>query len=258
MSDYQPGRQQWKDWLNRSVSFIMYSSVFISLCAVALCIETNLLLQGPVLHPAFYVFVFCATLLQYNLHYYPRKKDPGPSAREQWSHRNRKLHFTLIVISIAGIVFSLFYFRINHFLIVALLGLITFVYSFPVLPIGGGKRLKDSGIAKLLTITLIWTIITVWFPADEAHLNNPHFWLLFIRRFLFMLVLCLAFDIRDILPDYQEGIRTLPILIGKKNSYRIIYSVLALFVIISLYQFHLNHQLLHLNAMILSAGATFA
>lgn len=237
-------------------NFLLYSSLFISICAVALCIETNLLLNIPLQNWGFYVFVAGSTLLQYNLHYYIKTKHPPSDPRTEWSCRNKNTHKTLIVLGLAGVIAGLLSFSFTHLIIVGILGALTVLYTFPFLPFPGKRRLKDFGLLKITVLTLTWTIITVWLPVAESGWDLS-IWLIFIRRFLFMGALCLAFDIRDAQFDGKAGIGTIPVAIGLKKSYRIIYLLLALFVAISVYQLSADGNIYIFNAMMLSAIATF-
>lgn len=236
--------------------FLLYSSLFISICAVALCIETNLLLGIPLQGSGFYVFVAGSTLLQYNLHYFIKTKHPPSDPRTSWSFQHKNTHKTLIVLGIAGVIAGMLSFSFSHLIVVGILGALTILYTFPFLPFPTKKRLKDFGLLKIFVLTLTWTIITVWLPVAESGWNLD-IWLIFIRRFLFMGALCLAFDIRDAQFDGKAGIGTVPVAIGLQNSYRIIYLLLALFMGISIYQLITDGNIYLFNAMMLSAIATF-
>lgn len=222
-----------------------------------MCIETNLLLHLPLNTISFYCFVFGATLVQYNLHYYVKKKAIQNSERIVWSQKNKTTHRILILIGLVLLITSLFSFRFHHLIFLAILGAITFLYSVPVLPFKEKKRIKDYGLLKIITITLLWTLVTVWFPVDGAGVTGLPFQLIFIRRFIFIFVLCLMFDIRDAEIDLSENIRTLPIITGIKRSYRIAYVLLIIFILLSVLQVVKNHNIAEFNAMIISALATF-
>lgn len=239
-----------------SVDFLLYSSIFMAICAVVLCMETSWLLSIPLHQPGFYLFVGCSTLLQYNLHYYIKTKHPSTDRRTTWSVKHKKVHINLIILSTFGILAGLFTFTLNHFIIAGILGLLTLLYSFPLLPFGSRKRLKDFGLIKILLLTLTWTIITVWLPLAELGWDNDS-WLLFIRRFLFMAALCLAFDIKDKYTDLESNIHTIPNRIGTQRSYQLIYCLLLLFVGFSIYYQQQESNLYQFNAMLLSAFATF-
>ncbi len=237
--------------------FILFSSLFIATCAVALCIETNLLLQVPLNIISFYCFVFGATLAQYNLHYLVKTTAVKNSHRLAWSLKNKSLHKVLLIIGIALILFSFLSFRLHHFIILGILGVIAFLYSFPFIPIGNKKRIKDYGFIKIFTLSLLWAIVTVWFPVVNFSFDNNIFVFVFLRRFVFMFVLCLLFDIRDIEIDKKENINTIAVILGKKKSYYLSYISLILFVILSVFQFYYIEDKAVLVTMLFSAVITF-
>ncbi|MGN6246829.1 MAG: UbiA family prenyltransferase [Ginsengibacter sp.] len=244
-------------YLKKLLEFILFSSIFIAACAVAFCIETNILLGLPLNSFSFYCFVFGATLLQYNLHYSTKKVAVKNSERLRWSLNNKRIHNLLLVIGFALIVFSFFHFKLKHFFILALLGAISFLYSFPFLPFPKRRRIKDYGFLKIVTLSLLWTLVTVWFPANSFAFDRWLFTFIFIKRFIFMFVLCLLFDLRDIEIDRHEKIHTLPVLLGKKTSYFLSYILLILFLLITLVQYFYQPQLAFFIAMVLSAIVTF-
>jgi len=218
--------------------------------------ETNLLLGVPLNSISFYSFVFGATLLQYNLHYLLKKSAVKNSDRLAWSQKNNPTHWLLVFVALILIIGSLFSFQLHHFVFLLIMGIITFLYSIPVLPFKEKKRIKDFGLLKILTITLLWTLVTVWFPIEQTFYRDLLFHLIFVRRFIFIFVLCLMVDIRDVDIDRDENIKTLPVITGTRRAYRIGYMLLGVFILLSVIQFIRFHNMVQLNAMIISAGAT--
>jgi 4-hydroxybenzoate polyprenyltransferase len=244
-------------WVKKLAEFVLFSSIFIGACAVALCIQTNLLMHLPLNTLSFYCFVFGATLVQYNLHYLVKTTAVSNSLRLVWSSKNKMIHKVLLAAGVALILFSFLSFRLHHFIILTILGAIASLYSFPVIPFGKKRRIKDYGFLKIITLALLWTLVTVWFPVNSLLFENDIFVFVFLKRFVFMFVLCLLFDIRDIEIDRTENIRTLPVILGKRKSYLVVYCLLILFVILSLLQvFYFGDERI-LIAMLLSAAATF-
>jgi len=243
--------------LKKLLEFILFSSIFIAACAVAFCIETNILLNLPLNSFSFYCFVFGATLLQYNLHYSTKKTAVKDSERLRWSHSNKKLHFLLLVVGALLILFSFFYFQLKHFIVLALLGTISFLYSFPFLPFSKKRRIKDFGLLKIVTLSLLWTLVTVWFPVSNVPEDGILFTFVFVKRFVFMFILCLLFDLRDIQIDRNENINTLPVMLGKNQSYNLSYILLILFLVLSLLQYLYLPQLPFFIAMLISGVVTF-
>lgn len=235
----------------------IYGAIFISLCTVGLCMETSLLLDVPFNSFYFYLLVFSATLGQYNIHYYIKRDANPDSDRFFWSIQHRKTHLLLNILGAAGVLTGLFHLKPENFMVLGIVALITILYSFPFLPFKKKKRLKDFGLLKILTLSYVWTLITVWFPAVALTRITPDFQVVFIQRFVFMFVLCLAFDIRDVASDGRDGIRTLPVSLGIRRSYLIIYASLVLFLVISILQFYQSHQFMQFNGMLVSALATY-
>lgn len=235
----------------------LYGSIFISLCAVAMCIQTNLLLYLPLNDFAFYLFVFGATLVQYNLHYIFKKTAVANSDRLAWSLKNKHVHKILIALGLALIIYSLFSFSLQHFIILLILGAIAFFYSFPFLPLTNKKRIKDFGLLKIITLALLWTLVTVWFPVDGSRFSIFSFQLIFLRRFVFIFILCLLFDIRDEEIDRKENIATLAVKLGIKKSYIFCYILLVVFIILTVIQFIYLPDTSQLIAMLISGAVTF-
>jgi 4-hydroxybenzoate polyprenyltransferase len=234
----------------------LFGSIFISLCAVAMCIETNLLLGARLNHPGFYLFVFGATLVQYNLHYFFKTTAVANSTRLAWSLKNKNTHTVLIALGLVLIIYSLFSFRLHHFIILLVFAAIAFLYSFPFLPFANKKRIKDYGLMKIVTLALLWTLVTVWFPVDQSSFSVISFQLIFLRRFIFIFILCLLFDIRDTEVDRKENIATLSVKLGVKRSYFLCYILLLIFIALSVIQFIYFPDKIQLAAMLISAAAT--
>lgn len=237
------------------VDFLLFSAVFIGLCAVVLCWETNLLLGLQPGHWSLYSFVFGATIVQYNLHYFFKKQHAFPSERQDWSVRNRFTQKILIGLGLVVIIVSMFWLEPRHFLVLVVLAVLASLYSFPLLPFVK-RPLKEYGLLKIGLLSLEWTLVTVWFPADQQGVDMTSYWLVFIRRFLFMFVLCLLFDLRDKELDATIGIRTLPVRLGTKTTYRLADGLLLLFLLISLVQLLRTGNYPFFHAMLLSAVLT--
>ena len=169
---------------------------------------------------------------------------------------NKTTHCLLITTGIIPVIMSLFSFGIYQFIFLFVSGIITLLYTVPVLPFKSKKRIKDFGILKIVTLALIWTLVTVWFPAGQEA-NTGSFQLIFAGRFIFIFILCLVFDMRDVGVDSIENIRTIPLIAGRQNAYRIIYFFLILFILISLLQYFSTKNFIQFNAMLISAFATF-
>ena len=243
--------------IKKLTEFVIFGSIFIALCAVGLCMETSFLLHLPLNNLGFYTFIFGSTLAQYNLHYLIKKTALSGSIRFIWSSKNKKYHKALFIFGCILIFLSLFSFHITHFFALGCMSAISLLYTLPILPFKNKKRIKDFGLLKIITLALLWTLVTVWFPLVEAHFETISFTLIFIRRFIFIFILCLVFDIRDMQIDGSSKIKTLPIILGVKVSLLICYLMLLLFVIITSVDYYFFNDSVQFYCMILSALITW-
>src|SRR5690606_344192 len=115
------------------------------------------------------------------------------------------------------------------------MAILSVLYVLPLLPFG--TRLRDFGILKILTLTMVWTLVTAALPIFYYGQLFQDFYLEIIIRFVFMLVLCVAFDIRDMAIDGEMQIQTLPNIIGKNKSYLLIKILLFILSFLFVVQF---------------------
>lgn len=137
------------------------------------------------------------------------------------------------------------------------MGVIAFLYSFPVIPLGKKRRIKDFGFLKILTLSLLWTLVTVWFPLVNFSFDTDVLLFVFLKRFVFMFILCLLFDMRDIEIDRKENINTVAVILGRDKSYKLANITLVLFIMLSLIQFLYNGDYRVLIAMLISSIITY-
>ncbi|WP_210462137.1 UbiA family prenyltransferase [Rufibacter roseolus] len=220
------------------LDFILYSNIFVSLCAAALVWETYLL-SGIPISLRLSGMVFFATLFVYNadgLVPYKFNQNVPLSTRTKWVRKNR---LELIFISVASAlcvvylywtaIFELNFWFLLHLFVVA--GL----YSVPVVPEGEGYiPLRDIPFLKVFLIAYVWSAITVQLPLMEMgrDLFSGNSFILFLRRFLFLFSLTLVFDIRDVHKDKLTQTVTFPTRFGVQNTKRLALFMLLLFAVL--------------------------
>lgn len=230
-----------KGLLNRFSNWLLYTSLFAACCATALCVATEQSLLGAwSFFTPLHVFIFCSTLVVYNTHYIIKKTDPNVSDRYCWSTEHKGWHIVFLIAGIVGCAISVFYLSSTILLACIVLGCLSFAYSIPLLPFKNKKRIKDFGWVKILVLTTVWTIVTTVLPILHygEQLSNYIFEL--VIRFTFMFTLCAAFDIRDMQTDMNEGIATLPNLIGLKGTYWTMSVSMIAFLLMAVMRFLLN------------------
>lgn len=234
------------------LDWLLYSAIWIASCTLALCVESTLILQTPLPAWPLLLFAWSSTFCHYNLHYFTREKHVTLSGRDRWTQAHRPWFLPAIIISGGVSLYCLFHFSWMELGAVAVLAAISMLYSLPLLP--RGFRLKQLGVLKPFILAAVWAIITVWLPAHQA---DPLLLILVIaRRFVLMLVLCLAFDLRDQHKDSLQGIRTIPVRWGTLFTYRLMDVLLILFVVFAVLVEWQFHRWLMLLALLASALLT--
>jgi 4-hydroxybenzoate polyprenyltransferase len=186
------------------------------------------------------LFVFLATFLLYNfdsLLPYKLQQQATFSERRAWAERHKKVIVSLMGLAGVGALYLFFrtvFYKYN-ILLLGHLALLSLLYSLPVLPIRGKYwPLRHIPLLKIFLIAYVWTCVTVWLPLLAY--NQPIFtgevWLLFLRRFLFILAITIIFDIRDVERDRATGTITLPGTIGVKRARYIAWVSLGLFALL--------------------------
>jgi len=194
-------------WLKRIFNFYINSSIHVSLAVVSLVFVTNETFNISY-HKEFVFFVFFASVTGYNFIKYSRLA---------------KLHHLSLTESLRAIqLFSLVSFMCMLYYalklsydvlyVCGLFGLLTLLYALPVF--SRKRNLRSFYGAKMYTIAIVWAGVTVLLPAIGGLLElSVDVWITFVQRFLFIIVITLPFDIRDLNYD-REDINTIPKSLG--------------------------------------------
>ena len=209
----------------RWLQFILSHSIFISLCAVALCSQTYILLHLPV-DPSMMGLIFFSTLGSYNFYwilskfYFKRTRDISIFLQDHASN------LLMLIIAAGGIAWYLVTIPavIPSFIMA---GILTIFYSLPLWPVKALAFTRRAGFMKTVLLAFTWTYVTVLIPVQQ--LGLPAFGqdtlLLFGARFLFMLMLCIIFDSRDIHVDKLRSLRSLATDVNKQTLQMIMAAV---------------------------------
>lgn len=233
--------------LKNIVKFLLYSNLFIAICACFLVIADHKTLNIP-LNNNLVIFVGAATLLSYNLHRIIDLRQANEKAYGkilQWNaHHKVGLYFSFLLSIMICLSLS-FTFKNKVILNLLIIGLITVLYSLPIQINGKTWKLRNLGISKIFWISSIWSLATfslVYFQNEASiDISKTAFGLHLIERFLFIFCITLPFDIRDRLYDKKENLTTFATLLGTRKT-QILSTFFLLFLSsLKLYQneFHL-------------------
>lgn len=221
--------------------FLLFSNVFMSLCAVAQALVTFWLIGSKPVYSVL-ALLFTSTLGIYNfciLITKPVNPEKSQYLRVRWFYAHYRLMVTFTIVSLLSLIPLFFLISTESRLLLIFLGIISFCYGLPLFSIGDQKfGLRNIPGLKPFLITLVWTLSTVLLPileAQDLHLTSISMHdttLLIAKRFLFVGALTIPFDIRDLFEDRRLGVKTIPVLLGEKGAYLFCQVMLVGYVIL--------------------------
>jgi len=221
--------------------FLLFSNVFMALCAVAQGLVTFYLIGAK---PVFLVtwLLFTSTLGIYNFCIIlakPKQPDRSHHKRVRWFFSHYRLMVTFTIVSLLSLIPLFFLIAIESKILMVFLSVISFFYGIPVFTAGNQKfGLRNIPGLKQFLITLVWTMSTVLLPILEArHFNLTGIsmrdtTILIAKRFLFIAALTVPFDIRDLFEDHQSGLKTVPVIWGEQIAYLFCQILLAGYIVL--------------------------
>ncbi|TBN01330.1 hypothetical protein EYD45_13050 [Hyunsoonleella flava] len=203
--------------LKQLFNFYINSSIHVALAVYALTyltlVEFGISYDKPVLY-----FVFYATITGYNFVKY--------FGLAKFHHRSLATWLKAIqIFSLVCFVLMCCYglqLPTKILMYILVFGLITFFYAVPFLPkrifVDKQHNLRSIGGLKVYVIALVWCGVTVFLPILSNGLSiNDDVLITAFQRFIFVIVLMLPFEIRDLKFDSLK-LSTIPQKIGVKNT----------------------------------------
>jgi len=217
-----------KKTLQQILDFLLFSNIFMALCAVSQGLVTFYLIGSKSSYHVNWL-LFTSTLGIYNFSILltkPKHPEQSPYRRVRWFFEHYRLMVTFTIVSLLSLIPLFFLVSTESRILLIFLAIISFFYSIPLFTIGDQKfGLRNIPGLKQFLITLVWTMSTVLLPILEAHANHltdismRDTTILIGKRFLFIAALTIPFDIRDLFEDRQSGLKTVPVVWGEKNAY---------------------------------------
>ena len=219
------------------LDFLLFSNLFIAVCAVAQCLVTYHLLNA---NPDRYVlaFTFFATLGLYNFSMLlakPKNPQHSPYLRVRWIFAHHRLIISITLISILCLIpLGLWYLSIESQFLMVFTGLIAVGYNVPFLTLNQQKiGLRNIPGIKLFLIAMVWSVSCVLLPivelerSHQINISSAETLLLVAKRFLFIAAITVPFDIRDLFQDKLYALKTIPVMLGEKKAYLFCQLLLA-------------------------------
>ena len=228
-------------YLWQTLDFLLYSNIFIALCAVSQGLVTYWLIQAK---PEPYVLglLFCSTLALYNFSVLlskPERPENSRFQRVRWIFSHYRLMITITIISAIAIIPLSFFLNTSSKILLIGLGLLSISYNLPIFLIETKRfSLRNIPGVKLFIIAMVWAASCVLLPiltieaTNSATITLNETILLFSMHFFFIAAISVSFDIRDIFQDKSNELKTLPVIFGEKNSLLICQVLLATYLLL--------------------------
>ncbi|MEE1946026.1 hypothetical protein VRU48_12970 [Pedobacter sp. KR3-3] len=224
------------------LDFLLFSNIFIAVCAVAQGLVTYYLLGLPADRYVL-AFLFFATLIIYNLSVLltkPADLQKSQFKRIDWFFEHHRLMISITMIAILCIIpLALLYLSMQAKLLMAFVGIIAVAYNFPFLTLDQKKiGLRNLPVIKLFLIAFIWSVSCVLLPIVELESNYGiviplgETILLLAQRLLFVCVLTIPFDIRDFFQDKIYELKTITVTAWEKKAWVFCQALLVLYLIL--------------------------
>ena len=232
----------------RIFRFYINSSIHVGLAVVCFTEISRLHLQIPLNVPLLW-FVLLATVTGYNFVKY--------AGIARWKHQRLPGSLRVIqvfsLICFLGLVYFSFQIALEVLLLALLLGVLNLFYALPIFK---KKNLRAVGGIKIYVIAIIWAGVTVLFPAIDYGLDfSGNLIFLLVQRFLYVLVLLIPFEIRDLQFDPPQ-LHTIAQRIGPKASRQLGIILLVIIALTNLFKRGVPMEVLVVDNIIylLSAG----
>lgn len=212
--------------LFRILDGLLFSNIFIALCAIAQGALTYLLLDAQI-NVYLLVFLGCSTLFLYNLSMLlsrPLNPERSPFRRVRWIFNHYNWIAGLSALALVALLPLTLHLHWRTIVTFALTGLLALSYNLPFLQFNGSKAgLRAIPGAKLFIIAAVWALSCVYVPIVDLQSNGfdvpaSASVILLIKRFMFVVAITIPFDIRDLFQDQQYQLKTIPVLLGEKGA----------------------------------------
>ncbi|MEP7264305.1 MAG: hypothetical protein ABI772_07405 [Bacteroidota bacterium] len=162
--------------------------------ASSLMTMLTLILAEESFNVSYITLVFFSAILVYRLAYYGL-----PFKLNSLNTIDRYL----AVISVCILCITVFFICADEVAGLAVVALACLAYFAPL---RNGKGLRSITFLKSVWLAVVWALVTVWIPLHFS--TNREALFILGERFLFMLAICIIYNLRDLHHDTVTGIKT--------------------------------------------------
>jgi 4-hydroxybenzoate polyprenyltransferase len=200
---------------------MIYGGYFAAFAGPAFLITVSILTKTNVNLPLL-IISFLIPLMVYSYDYYKDMDKDMESNLERAMHYNKKSkiypYLMIIYISILTILL-IFYSSLEMMLFILVLVMVGVLYT-----VGLKKFTKKIPAFKNIYTTLTWSLAgTFSIPFYYSLHISLSYILIFLCIFLKFLPNTIFFDLKDINSDQKDELKTLPVLLGKERTFKLLH-----------------------------------
>jgi 4-hydroxybenzoate polyprenyltransferase len=214
-------RNSYISYLNLILKEIIHGGYLTALGAPALVLTTSIITKSEINIPLLFIS-YLIPLIVYSYDYMSDLDKDIESNSDRYEHlHKKKKYYPVIMVFYIIILISLLVMYSNYKLVLFIL-LITlggFLYATALK--GLTKRIP---IFKNVYTVLTWSLGgTLFVPIQFSLTLSLPFIIVFIFINMKGLINAIFFDLKDSLTDSREGLKTLPVILGKKNAIKMLH-----------------------------------
>jgi 4-hydroxybenzoate polyprenyltransferase len=229
--------------MKKLIDLLLYSNFWIACCAVAMTLQTQLLLHGQLEYNPLIGLIFFATLMVYAVH-----RIVGLFRLQEFIQEGRyfiinkfKSHIWIYAtVGLLGSIYCFFQLQRPVQIAIVLPAFFSMGYILPVFGRSTKLRLRDFNGIKIFLVASVWAYVTVLLPALQYPVAQSTIIWMFIERFIFVFAITLPFDIRDLKVDEFNQVKTIPSVLGINRTLLLAMGLLDIFWIICYFSYDLN------------------
>ena len=241
---------------NSFTQFFFFGNYFYGLCAVMLSIEATVQQLHPINNIYYYSALFCVTVVFYTKAYIHDTSGYPSNERDIWYLNMKQFvklsQFILTVIAFICIVIYFLIYKTAFLKITSTHLLLFFIFPFTAAMyygIDSRYNIRKFGLLKPFIIGFCWAGIVTWYPIVVSTLQTETVYsftlvgyLLFLKNFLFISVLCIMFDIKDYAGDSRDNLNTFVVQKGLRITIFYIIIPLAIIGLMSFIYYGVTHD----------------
>jgi 4-hydroxybenzoate polyprenyltransferase len=211
----------------RALNFIFSRSIFVSFCAAFLSVQTFILTKVQ-LQMSIVILVFFLTLFFYNLYAIIIKWQVDIGSKNPIVLPKYAANFFLVLVSIIYVSDS--FFKSPQLIRIILIpGFTSVIYLGLMINKGKFFIINKLGFLKTILLSFTWAYTTVILPSlatqnEVSQLSTQ----VFSMRFVFMLILGIIFDFRDVQKDRKNNWSSVATMFNKNQLIGVMLMLLLL------------------------------